>query len=312
MLKHLKKKFTLSEAEEHFGVNYFQSHATLQAPTSSPSSTPLPQNASNLQEDWASLSPLFRNSPSVKTLRSETPLGEAIPRLITPFKEQMSSRMRRQLINFLFKIILEQEHGLEFLHFFNSDCLNQITRSILTLYKAGKENIIYQFANKIAEKKLDMERMPFGLIDYNIRFFNAKNTVKLKMEDHYAVWQETMFAHFGHKWVSLNRGPMWQYDEEVQDVAKSNAECDILAEARRSSSVHVDDDIDVSDVSKLGPEFESGSSFVVGNEAEVITHNEDDDDLVPVSGFSADTCFVVEEDISLSCEHTEVSSFMPV
>ena len=148
--------------------------------------------------------------------------------------------------------------------------------------------------------------MPFGLIDYNIHFFNAKNTVKLKMEDHYAMWQETMFAHFGHKWVSLNRGPMWQYDEEVQDVTKSNAGCDILAEALRSSGVNMDD-IDVHDVSQLVPEFESESSFVLGNEAEASTQNEEDGDLVPVSGLSADTCFVLEEDTSLPCEQTEVS-----
>ena len=100
-------------------MNYFQSHTTLQAPAGAPASTPLSQNTTNSLEDWASLSPLFRNSPSAKTLRSESPLhlGEAIPCLITLFKEQMSSRMRQQLINFLFKIILEQEHGLEFLHF---------------------------------------------------------------------------------------------------------------------------------------------------------------------------------------------------
>jgi len=144
-----------------------------------------------------------------------------------------------------------------------------------------------------------MERMPFGLIDYNIHCFNAKNTVKLKMEDHYAKKQETMFAHFGHKWVSLNHGPMWQYDEEVQDVVKPNAECGILAEALRSSGVNVDDDIDVNDVS-LGPELKSRSSSVVGNEAEVLTQNEEDDDLVPVSGLSAATCFLVEEDTPLS------------
>ena len=61
------------------------------------------------------------------------------------------------------------------------------------------------------------------------------------------------------------------------------------------------------DVSKSVPEFESGSSSVVGNEAEAFTQNERDD-LVPVSGLSADTCFVVEEDMSLPCEHTELSS----
>ena len=122
------------------------------------------------------------------------------------------------------------------------------------------------------------------------------------MEDHCAMWQETMFAHYGRKWVSLNRSPMWQYDEEVQDVTKSNAGCDILAEALRSSGVHMDD------VSKSVPEFESGSSSVVGNEAEAFTQNAEDDDLVPVSRLIADTCFVVEENMSLPCEHREVSS----
>lgn len=38
------------------------------------------------------------------------------------------------------------------------------------------------------------------------------------MEDHYALWQESMLAHFGHKWLALNRGPMWQYDEFIESV----------------------------------------------------------------------------------------------
>ena len=46
--------------------------------------------------------------------------------------------------------------------------------------------------------------------------------MKLEMEHHYAVWQETMLAHFGHKWIALNRGPMWQYDE---DDLNSGTEC---------------------------------------------------------------------------------------
>ena len=85
---------------------------------------------------------------------------------------------------------------------------------------------------------MDMERMPFGLIDYNIRFFNAENAVKIKMEEHYALWQETMFAHFGHKWVSLNRWPMWQYDEDEDLMENENVpSCDILAEALNSAGI---------------------------------------------------------------------------
>ena len=48
---------------------------------------------------------------------------------------------------------------------------------------SGKENILYQLANIIAEKSMDIERMPFGLIDYNICFFNAESAVKIKMEE---------------------------------------------------------------------------------------------------------------------------------
>lgn len=34
----------------------------------------------------------------------------------------------------------------------------------------------------------------------------------------YTTWIETMFAHFGHKWLCLFRGPAWQYETEPDDV----------------------------------------------------------------------------------------------
>ena len=150
----------------------------------------------------------------------------------------MSSKMKSQLVNHLFKMLIEGQHGIQFLHFLQGDCMEKVTNGILALFHAGKENIVYQLARIIADKRMDMERMPFGLTDYNIRFFNANNTVKLKMEEHYSVWQETMFAHFGDKWVSLNRGPMWQYDEE-EELKDGDAvpSCDILAEALNSAGL---------------------------------------------------------------------------
>ena len=36
------------------------------------------------------------------------------------------------------------------------------------------------------------------------------------MEEHYASWLETMFSQFGHKWLCLHRGPVWQYEVEPQ------------------------------------------------------------------------------------------------
>jgi len=99
------------------------------------------------------------------------------------------------------------------------------------LYDQGKNNIVYDMADIIANGKMKLDRMPFGLIDYNIRFFAAEFSVKLTMEDHYASWQETMLAHFGHRWVALNRGPMWAYETDTQ---QDNHPCNILAEAMLS------------------------------------------------------------------------------
>ena len=155
--------------------------------------------------------------------------------------------MQLQLVSHLFELMIEQHHGLEVFHFIHVECLEKMTKGILTLHSAGKENILYQLANVIAEKRMDKERMPFGLIDYNIRFFNAANAVKMKMEEHYALWQETMFAHFGHKWVSLNRGPMWQYNEEEDLIENGNAPSGaILAEALNSAGI-----LDVRNVSAV-------------------------------------------------------------
>jgi hypothetical protein len=67
----------------------------------------------------------------------------------------------------------------------------------------------------MGETRMPLQRMPFGLVDYNIKYFSSHSSQKLKMEDHYAKWLETMYAHFGHKWLCLFRGPYWQYEEVV-------------------------------------------------------------------------------------------------
>ena len=59
---------------------------------------------------------------------------------------------------------------------------------------------------------MPLNRMPYGLIDYNIRFFSSSSSQRLGLEEHYALWLETMIAHFGQKWLCLFRGPFWQYE----------------------------------------------------------------------------------------------------
>ena len=99
---------------------------------------------------------------------------------------------------------------------------------------------------------MPLDRMPFGLIDYNIRFFASSKTQKLGMEKHYSSWLQTMFSQFGHKWLCLHRGPAEQYDEDpmpVQSVqntldhssgADNEEEIDIIQSALQQSSLSLD------------------------------------------------------------------------
>ena len=65
---------------------------------------------------------------------------------------------------------------------------------------------------------MPLDRMPFGLLPYNIRFFASNRTNALGHEEHYGSWLDTMFSQFGHKWLCLHRGPAWQYEVDEADV----------------------------------------------------------------------------------------------
>ena len=50
-----------------------------------------------------------------------------------------------------------------------------------------------------------------------------------------------MYAHFGHKWLCLFRGPTWQYEEESQ-VPQSDNEVDVLEMALNISDISLLED----------------------------------------------------------------------
>lgn len=60
-------------------------------------------------------------------------------------------------------------------------------------------------------------------------------------EPHYARWLETMYSHFGHKWLCLFWGPTWQYKEDSQ-VTQSDREVDILEMALNISDISLRED----------------------------------------------------------------------
>ena len=258
MTKHLKKAHPLlCDAEDAYGVDYFELPVT---------STPQTQTPNSSKRQDQPLSPIFGHSPSVKMqLEGNVCLGDIIAKLVIMFKTAMTKRMQLQLITYLLKVFIESTYGLNFLHFIHGDIMETVISAVITLYSNGKKNLVYIFSKILSEDKLKLDRMPFGLIDYNLRFFHADSTVKLEMEEHYAVWQETMLAHFGHKWIALNRGPMWQYDEDdcTPAIGDGLASNDILSEALAASGVEdVLCDVSTADV-ELGASGIDGSASCV-------------------------------------------------
>lgn len=257
MLKYLSKEFpTLSQAEEHFEVDYFSEDPLINIssePTScSPIATPKSANRFGSNADLDSLSPLFF-SPHGKGNgeRSNMTVGDVIVEVCTLFR-RMSLRLKRQLVTYLFRQLLRSTvSDVGFLKFLGKNFLDISVQAMQKLYCAGKNNLVYLLSqcfqapedqpNSATATSLPLDRMPFGLLDYNIHFFAADTTVRLGTEPHYARWLETMYAHFGHKWLCLFRGPTWQYEEESQ-VPQSDNEVDVLEMALNISDISLLED----------------------------------------------------------------------
>jgi hypothetical protein len=90
--------------------------------------------------------------------------------------------------------------------------------------------------------------MPFGLLDYNIRFFASNRTNALGYEEHYGSWLDTMFSQFGHEWLCLHRGPALQYEVDEADV---KADANTAVKDNGDASTAVEDTVDANDETRL-------------------------------------------------------------
>ena len=213
MTKHLSVKYkTLSEAEEALQIDYFTNSFAFDYGadhTSTPSKA-----ADTVQEN--PLSPIFSCSPSKDARPLPSNVGDLVQDFIANFKAAMSPRLRTQLLTHLLKVTILESDGLEFFKFVNADFLQTSLSAMKTLFTNNKHNLIYYLSKCFQDSnpRLPVNQMPYGLLDYNIRFFAKGSTQNLGIEDHYASWLETMFSHFGHKWLCLHRGPAWQYEVE--------------------------------------------------------------------------------------------------
>jgi hypothetical protein len=217
--KHLAKEFnSLSEAEECLHIDYISSSNDSVDITARINGCQTPQTSPAVDEP---LSPVFASSPTIPPDNKKVPchVGDLIKEFLACFKGPMSYRLKTQLLNYLFKLIVMEIGGIELFKFVNPDFINTSLNATKTLFDEGKHNLIFnlcqcfQRTDAGTTTRMPLDRMPYGMLDYNIRFFASSQTRKLGYEEHYASWLETMFSQFGHKWLCLHRGPVWQYQE---------------------------------------------------------------------------------------------------
>lgn len=132
----------------------------------------------------------------------------------------MTSKMRRDVLEHIFKMVVIESGDNEFYKFVSDNFLSTCINAMKTLFDAKKANLILKLCKYFESRNphMPLDRMPFGLLDYNIKFFSSTSSVNLQMESHYASWLETVFAQFGHKWLCLQRGPTitWCYEQECK------------------------------------------------------------------------------------------------
>lgn len=307
----MRKSFSsLSDAEEFYAVDYFSEDPLIAA--SIPTSFSTPQRSSHSGNDSSvdSLSPLFFSPPhgsSPVAPRSDLTVGDAIVEVCMLFKK-MSFRLKKQLVTHLFRQLLKTVNDdFGFLKYVGKDFLDVSVEAVRNLYRAGKSNLVYllsecfqtsdnESATDNVNTRLPLDRMPFGLLDYNIRFFSAEHTVRLEIEPHYAKWLETMYAHFGHKWMCLFRGPTWQYEEEC--TKDDEKEVDLVEMALQVSDISLFDEQERDE--DTGDETVTmGEEFSVSEEREKTGEKRKRDEQIVLEG-NADVTAVVESSSSSS------------
>jgi hypothetical protein len=243
VVKHLSKQYTtLADAEESLEIDYVRGSIGIVNPFVPASSTPC--STTVIDEP---LSPMLKSAEKAQGGSGTDSVGYIVKEFITCYKN-MSSRLRKQIINYLLQLDIIDQGGHDFFNFVNRDFIEASLDAMLTLFHEGKHNIIYNLCECLkkdsnATTRMPLDRMPYGLIDYNIRFYASMQTRQLRCEEHYASWMETMFAHFGHKWLSLHRGPAWQFVESSCDDTFTNSGKSLVEIALDASGIDLDGEI---------------------------------------------------------------------
>ena len=102
-------------------------------------------------------------------------------------------------------------------------------KAMAVLHANGKDNLIYHAARCFGEQRqgstgprMPLDRMPFGLVAHNLKFFASDNVSNLQAPDDYKSWCQSMYTLFGNKWASMHLGPMWSYEVSENISATAN------------------------------------------------------------------------------------------
>ena len=207
VLKYLKKDFkTINEAEEAYGIDYFEKMSNYGEAVTSPEPTVSPGDIIDL---------VIQN------------LG------------RMSQQQRVQLTMHIYSYIAVNDYHEDLKHFIPKDFIELSLLAMQHLKNNGKDNVLYDLSKCLGItreheniSRMDINRMPFGLIAYNCKFFAVDNGSNLRVPQDYMQWMESMCSYFANSWASLHLGPMWSYNDGTEDNCQPNDDaCNIIEEA---------------------------------------------------------------------------------
>ena len=126
----------------------------------------------------------------------------------------------------------------------DTDFLYKALEAMRRLTEHDLHNSVYNLVSALASGRLELDRMPFPLIEANVAFF-AGSPARVRPE--YRLWLETMYVHFGEKFVNLFCGPHFKWTEgysgdedgkreEGQSNEKEQEEIDFNPEAAQCST----------------------------------------------------------------------------
>ncbi len=275
VIKVLRKDFkTINDAEEAYGIDYFGKE-TYESEEHHESTGPLPEDLIN-----SVVNNLGRLSP----------------------------QQRIQLATHVYSFVAENDFNKDLKYFIPANFIKMSLHAISHLKDNGKDNVVYDLCKCLGElredgmsARMDVNRMPFGLIAFNCKFFAVDDASNLHASDDYMQWMQSMYSHFGNSWASLHLGPMWSYNE-VKDQEKSSCESgNIIAEALAS----VFDGLTIPDWSSPVPSDMHSSINSPGETTGVPTATE-----VPTPTVNPELPHEHEECLPLTFERTSVPSVL--